>query len=705
VSAFDRLSPALQYQITQTLGFSELRPVQEMTIPHVLDGKNCVVLAPTAGGKTEAAFFPVLSRVDVEDLRPVSVIYTSPIRALLNNQEERVARYAATIGRRVFKWHGDVGPSQRKRFVDAPADILMTTPESLEAMLMSTRIPARRLFEGLEVVIVDEVHAFADDDRGAHLSALLERLSRYCGRDIQRIGLSATVGNPDEILDWLRGSSKRQGVVVAPPRPTVGPHLSLDYVGSVANAAIVAEQMHRGKKRLIFVDSRRGVEEFGKELGARGVSTFLAHGSLSVTARRDAERAFAEGNDCAIVATSALELGIDVGDLDHVLQIDCPATVASFLQRMGRTGRRAGALPNCTFLATKESAVLQAAALLRLHRQGFVESVHPSRRATHMLAHQLLALSIQEHGIPVSDWWGWLEGATPFLELAPAERQSVVDHMLTEQILVAADGRLALGPRGEKLYGRRHFAELYAVFSVPRTIAVYVGDQEIGTVDGSFLEGAEPGSRNSTFVLGGRAWELTHIDWSKGRCSVKPAEGGAKAARWFGGPGALSYELCQAMREVLTSDGNDATWSKRAVEVIARLREENAFLRDGDRAPIVSEEGGIRWWTFAGARANQLLARMIEGELGGRCVVRDTSISCREEAGESHFALREVTRRWADQRRPNADDARRFTTPSAKSRISKFEACLPEALVLDLLRERAVDETGARAAVAMRASG
>jgi ATP-dependent Lhr-like helicase len=468
VSAFDRLSPALQYQITQTLGFSALRPVQELTIPPVLDGKNCVVLAPTAGGKTEAAFFPVLSRVDAEDLRPVSVIYTSPIRALLNNQEERVARYAATIGRRVFKWHGDVGATQRRRFLHDPADILMTTPESLEAMLMSTRVPARRLFEGLEVVIVDEVHAFADDDRGAHLSALLERLSRYCGRDIQRIGLSATVGNPDEILDWLRGRSRREGVVVSPPRPSVNPQLSLDYVGSVANAAIVAEQMHRGRKRLIFVESRRGVEEFGNELSARGVSTFLAHGSLSVTARRDAERAFAEGSDCAIVATSALELGIDVGDLDHVLQIDCPATVASFLQRMGRTGRRTGAVPNCTFLATKETAVLQAAALLRLHRTGFVESVHPSRRAAHMLAHQLMALSVQEQGVPVSDWWGWLEGATPFFALTAAERHAVVDHMLTEEILVATDGRLALGPRGERLYGRRHFAELYAVFSVCR---------------------------------------------------------------------------------------------------------------------------------------------------------------------------------------------------------------------------------------------
>jgi ATP-dependent Lhr-like helicase len=564
-------------------------------------------------------------------------------------------------------------------------------------MLMSTRVPARRLFEGLEVVIVDEVHAFADDDRGAHLSALLERLSRYCGRDVQRIGLSATVGNPDEILEWLRGRSRREGVVISPPRPPVSPLLSLDYVGSVANAAIVAEELHRGQKRLIFVDSRRGVEEFGNELTARGVSTFLAHGSLSVTARRDAERAFAEGSDCAIVATSALELGIDVGDLDHVLQIDCPGTVASFLQRMGRTGRRAGAVPNCTFLATKESAVLQAAALLRLNRSGFVESVHPSRRASHMLAHQLMALTVQEQGVPVSDWWGWLEGATPFLGLTAAERQSVLDHMLTEEILVAADGRLSLGPRGERLYGRRHFAELYAVFSVPRAITVCVGEQELGTVDASFLQGAEPGSRNSTFVLGGRAWELTHVDWSKGRCSVKPAEGGAKAARWFGGPGALSYEMCQTMRDVLTSDDTDASWSKRAVEVIARLREENAFLRDGEHAPMVSESDGIAWWTFAGARANQLLARVIEGELGGRCVVRDTSISCRDEAGSSVAALRDLVRRLSEQNRPNVEDARRFATPTGRARLSKFEACLPETLLADLAGERAVDVAGARA--------
>ncbi|MEP7124757.1 MAG: DEAD/DEAH box helicase, partial [Byssovorax sp.] len=207
MSAFDRLSSALQYQIVNTLSYSALRPVQEVAIGPVLDGKNAVVLAPTAGGKTEAAFFPLLSAMDTEDWRPVSVLYLSPIRALLNNQEERVAKLAGLVGRRSFKWHGDTTPSARKAFLRDPTDILLITPESLEAMLISPRVPTRELFAGLRTVIIDEVHSFAADDRGAHLSSLMERLTRFCGRDVQRLGLSATVGNPDEILRWIQGSS------------------------------------------------------------------------------------------------------------------------------------------------------------------------------------------------------------------------------------------------------------------------------------------------------------------------------------------------------------------------------------------------------------------------------------------------------------------------------------------------------------------
>jgi ATP-dependent helicase Lhr and Lhr-like helicase len=205
---FERLSPALNYQIVNGLGFTELRPVQLNAVGPILDGENCVILAPTAGGKTEAAFFPLLSRMDTDDWKPVSVIYVAPIVALLNNQEHRLIRYAGLIRRRAFKWHGDVGAGQRKSFVREPSDILLTTPESLEVMLMSRTIPAKRLFQGLQAVVIDEIHAFVGDDRGGHLSALLERLSRYCARDVQRIGLSATVGNPEDILLRRRAKSR-----------------------------------------------------------------------------------------------------------------------------------------------------------------------------------------------------------------------------------------------------------------------------------------------------------------------------------------------------------------------------------------------------------------------------------------------------------------------------------------------------------------
>ena len=271
MSSFDRLTPALQYQIAGTLGFTSLRPVQDAAIDAVLGGKNCVVLAPTAGGKTEAAFFPVLSAMDAEDWRPVSVLYLSPIRALLNNQQDRLTRYAGLIGRRAFKWHGDVTASERKKFLAAPSDILLITPESLEAMLMSTRVPTRELFAGLRCVVVDEIHASADDDRGAHLAAILERLSRFCGRDVQRIGLSATVGNPDEILRWVSGSSQREGEIVNPGGAKKSPQLSLDFVGTIENAAQVVKALHPGRKRLVFVDSRRQAEQLGNLLANTSV--------------------------------------------------------------------------------------------------------------------------------------------------------------------------------------------------------------------------------------------------------------------------------------------------------------------------------------------------------------------------------------------------------------------------------------------------
>lgn len=703
MSAFERLTPAFQYQVINTLGFRELRPVQLMTIETVLDGKNCVVLAPTAGGKTEAAFFPLLSAMDAGEWKPVSVLYLSPIRALLNNQEDRVARYAGTVGRRVFKWHGDTGPSARKAFLREPADILLSTPESLEAMLMSARVPEAQIFAGLRAVIIDEVHAFAADDRGAHLASVLERLTRFCGNDVQRIGLSATVGNPEEILRWLQGRSKREAAVVSPPRSKTSPDVKLDYVATLENSALAVRQLHPGKKRLVFVDSRKGVEDLGNLLRRDAVNTFLIHGSLAASERRDSERAFRDESDCVIVSTSALELGIDIGDLDYVLQINSPSSVASFLQRMGRTGRRAGTNSNCTFLAVKDDAVLQAAAILQLHQDGFVESVRPSRRAFHIMAHQILALSIQRDGIGRTDWAAWVEGATPFADITADERAAIVAHMIEKEILLDTQGKLSLGPVGEKLYGRRNFAELYAVFSTPRFISVLWDKQDVGTVDAEFLSTLDSDTQRSAFSLAGRPWEIVRTDWSKGVCTVKPADF-APSARWSGSPAFLSYELCQAMRRVLVSDEVSPAWSARASKVMRASRVEYSFLRD-EPAPMITEKDKVTWWTFAGGRANVLLSKLIEAELGGKCVVNDKSITCKDEAGESIVRLRDFARELGARGGPTREDALRFAGNSAgRARLSKFRPCLPEALLDEYVADRALDVAGAAEATS-RAGG
>ena len=359
-SAFDRLHPALQHHIVNSLGWRALRPLQEHAIGPVLDGDHALLLAPTAGGKTEAAVFPLLSRMLTEQWGGLSVLYVCPLKALLNNIESRLRTYGALVGRRVALWHGDVGAARRRAVMRERPDLLLTTPESIEVMLVSSRSEPRVLFQDVEAVVVDELHAFAGDDRGWHLLAVLERVQRLAGREIQRLGLSATIGNPEALLEWLAPAASRPRRVVAPSdKAATSAAVQLDYVGNVRNAANVVSALDRGEKRLVFCDSRARVEALAAELRQSGTETFVSHSSLGLDERRRSEEAFSQSRDCVIVATSTLELGIDVGDLDRVIQIDAPATVASFLQRLGRTGRRPGTARNCLFLATSDDGFLR----------------------------------------------------------------------------------------------------------------------------------------------------------------------------------------------------------------------------------------------------------------------------------------------------------------------------------------------------------
>jgi ATP-dependent Lhr-like helicase len=685
------LDPVVLHHIVNDLGWRDLRPLQRDAIGPIVAGEDALLLAPTAGGKTEAAAFPLLSRMSSERWSGTSVLYVCPLKALLNNLEPRLRRYTGWVGRRVALWHSDVNASARRSILWQRPDVLLTTPESLESMLVSVNVDHRLFFGGLRTVVVDEVHAFAGDDRGWHLLAVLERLTHVVGRPVQRIGLSATVGNPAQLLTWLQGSGAgvRPAQVVAPGMSaTAGSavaapptEIELDYVGSLSNAATVIASLHQGEKRLVFCESRQTVEELGLLLRERDVTVFLSHASLSVDERRRAELAFAEARNCVIVSTSTLELGIDVGDLDRVIQIDTPVTVSSFMQRLGRTGRRPGAARNTLFLCRSGDTLAVAAGLLLLWSRNWVEPVIPPPEPRHIVAQQLLALSLQEHRVGDRLWSQWWNGLEPF---GPAAGP-IVRHLVEQGYLDRDGGMLFIGPAAEQRFGRRHFMELTAVFTGSPEFTVLHGRAELGRVDPGLLTEQVHGDRR--LLLSGRSWRVTYIDWRRRRCFVEPADGGGRA-RWPNrGWAGLGFELTRAIREVLLGADPSVKLTRRAVDRLAARREELIELvHPGGNVILRDKDGELHWWTWAGFRANATLTATLSDVVDPASRFDDFSIRLRENLMPSQW--RELT----------TDAGQRLCLPEVSDKAVtglKFSVALPKRIAVATLAARSADIKGA----------
>lgn len=694
MSGFDQLHPALQHHIVNSLGWRELRPFQDAVIPRILEGQHLIVLAPTAGGKTEAAFFPTLSRMLSEGWTGLSVLYLCPIKALLNNLDLRLQKYCTLLGRRSGLWHGDVKQSARKRIQREPPDCVLTTPESLEVMLVSKNVDARSLLGNLRVVIIDEIHAFAGDDRGWHLLSVLERISRLAGREIQRIGLSATVGNPETLVDWLAGSCGGTRSVFLPPKGGDSPtDVALDYVGSLQNAAVVISRLHRGEKRLVFVDSRSQAEQLGTALRGLDVATFVTHSSLSPEQRHQSEEAFTSRDDCVIVATSVLELGIDVGNLDRVIQIDSPRTVSSFLQRMGRTGRRAGTTRNCLFLATKEESLIQGAGLIDLWSHGYIEPIVPPPLPYHILSQQLMALALQESGIGRFDWFRWIQGVHGFGKISATSREKLVEWMLAKEILFDDEGILSLGREGEESYGRRNFLELFSVFMSPPLFSVLHGRQELGYVDETTFLGKQEGPR--VLLLAGRSWLVNHIDWQR-RIAYVEATDQKGRSRWKGEGGGLGYQLTQAIKRVLASDTKSECWSRRAQDQIHATRSRFPWLEVDNTAAIAETDGTITWWTFAGSRANASLANAMAQMTTSH--VEHDSFSL---AFEPSVPFTDLQKAIDELQETNVHELRPAVDNRAIEGL-KFSECMPFDLAWEMLEVRLQDASAVRETLAQR---
>jgi ATP-dependent Lhr-like helicase len=462
----------------------------------------------------------------------------------------------------------------------------------------------------------------------------------------------------------------------------------------VNNAATVISALHRGEKRLVFADSRRTVESLATGLRERQTETFVSHSSLSVDERRRAETAFSEARDCVIVSTSTLELGIDVGDLDRVVQVGAPGTVASVLQRLGRTGRRPGTSRSLLFLATNEDEFLRAAGLLLLWGEGFVEPVTPPPAPRHVLAQQLIALCLQEGRVGESTWQSWLFG----LPLASAVEAEAVTQWLVESAHLDVDGgMLFVGPQAERRYGNRNFMELLSVFTTDPQFLILHGRNEIGAVDPMVLTRKVEGPR--LISLAGRSWEVTYIDWKRRRAFVEPSKH-TGISRWSGVAQPLSFALTDAMRRVvLGAELGGVSLTRRGTDRLAAIRD--------DLEPTVSEAGTVvsawdksqmRWWTWAGARANGVLSAAITQVQPGIIDERDRYdnryIALRGDATAVGLssALRVARERFGE----DLSGVEPSVSAEAVKQL-KFAELLPPDLAAATLAARAADHGGARA--------
>lgn len=697
-NAYARLHPSVQYVVRANLGWQRLRPVQEEAIPAILDGATTVVVAPTAGGKTEAAILPLISRTLDERLAPTSILYVAPLRALLNDLGLRIGALTNYVGLTTAVWHGDVGQGERNRIASAPPDVLLTTPESLEVLLSLTSEVRRGLLETVRAVIVDEVHLFYGSDRGTHVLALIERLQSWTRHDLQRIALSATLGNPEDLARWFRGSSDRPVVLARiPANDEQPPFFDVRYQDSKVG---VVEQLgaFAGEKVLAFCRTRADVEEIAAAVAVRGLPAWPHHSALSRETRETSERAFRDARRGVLVATSTLELGIDIGDLDRVVQVDAATTVAGMLQRLGRSGRRPGNAARMTLLPTNPDQLVLIFAVLSLHARGWVEPLVPSWEPFPILAQQLLATLLQTGGLARSEVVARLGANAAFSRIDSNAIEELIASLLDAEILAVTDGTLAFGHAGERQFGYRAFSHLASVFNTPEAVTVTSGSSDVGTLDRWFVDEMQDRNRG-TFLLGGRAWKI--ISWPDDGAvmEVVPAEH-AEAPLYTGGGAVLGFEVMQAVRSVLAAEDaasvelpRSTSYDERSQASLNRARELaiSQFLAHPG-TPLLRDGAAFRWYTYAGLRANRTIADILSARSGRTVTCTNTAIRIVDDSFRFDSFKAEVLALSGPAELQSALES--CPAPKVGNEV-KFVNLLPQAQYERFARERIYDIAGA----------
>lgn len=586
---FSRLAPFIQEYIYRN-GWTELRQIQTDAARVIFESDdNLLLTTPTASGKTEAAFFPVISDLYENPSESFGVLYIAPLKSLINDQFSRIEALLDESGIPVYHFHGDVAASHKTKAINNPKGIIQITPESLESMLINRSNDVFRLFCDLRYVIIDELHTLTGSDRGNQIICQLSRIARMIGYHPRRIGLSATVGDVSLACDWLSLGSGRRTACPDVPRDKLKWKLGFEqfYIGSdglvpegqenCASSAPASTENHtidpgyafvydcvKDRKCIVFSNSREETEyvtatlrQIADKRGEPDVFS-IHHGNLSAAIREGAELDLK--NDEVVnttCATVTLELGIDIGKLERIVQIEAPNSVSAMLQRIGRSGRRGGApemmmvfreempLPDTPLPQLIPWQILQAVAVVQLYaEERFIEPPIRKKLPFSLMFHQTLSVLKSSGELTPAKLAGRVMGLPPFEAVSKESYRKLLVSMVSNDFIERTEtGGLIVGLKGEKITSSFKF---YAVFKDSEDFTVRCGSDEIGTI-------TSPPPVGDRFALAGRVWEVTELD-VKGRLVFVNAVGGKMEISWPGDYGEIHTKILKRMKRILSED-------------------------------------------------------------------------------------------------------------------------------------------------------
>ncbi len=634
MDVFKRYAPFIQDYIYRS-GWQTLRSVQNAAGEAIFGTEDNVLLtASTASGKTEAAFFPILTLMEEDPPKSVGVLYIAPLKALINDQFGRLNELCQEAGIPVTRWHGDAPHSQKRRLLKKPSGILQITPESLESLMINKHMEIPSLFYDLRFIVIDEIHSLLRGDRGMQTFCLIERLCKLAESSPRRIGLSATIGNPEAAGRFLAAGSGRPTTI---PRLEGGKEvwrLSMEHFFNTAPQADedkldVPEALSveaptdtapkaadpgigyifehtRGKKCLIFTNSREECEAVCQnlrqycEVNHEPDRFLIHHGNLSASYRESAEEEMKDDDSLiSVCATATLELGIDIGRLERAFQIDAPFTVSGFLQRMGRTGRRGD--PSEMWFVMREDHpearamlpdmipwyLIQGIALVQLYlEERFVEPPRTGRLPYSLLYHQTMSTLASCGEMSPGELASRVLSLSCFGRISQEDYRVLLRHLLEiDHISRTENGGLILGLSGERIVNNYKF---YAVFQENVEYSVRSGPEELGTI-------VKPPPVGDKIAIAGRVWAVDEVDHKKREVYCTLVKGNIPA--YFGDvAGDIHTRILERMYGVLDEEKNYPYLMRHGVCRLSDARD--SFHKSGMKERPLVHLGGNMWALF-----------------------------------------------------------------------------------------------------------